>query len=78
MAITLVTHGVEGAFATDLCPLASHGPWLQVYLGKEENDKILQDITALLNQSGGHNKLERSLPLSIEWSELHIKISVCP
>ncbi|XP_064344439.1 suppressor of fused homolog isoform X1 [Camelus dromedarius] len=37
MAITFVSTGVEGAFATEEHPYAAHGPWLQVqehFLGK--------------------------------------------
>lgn len=30
-AITFVSTGVEGAFATEEHPYAAHGPWLQVY-----------------------------------------------
>lgn len=30
MAITFVSTGVEGAFATEEHPYAAHGPWLQV------------------------------------------------
>lgn len=31
-AITFVSTGVEGAFATEEHPYAAHGPWLQVYI----------------------------------------------
>lgn len=30
-AITFVSTGVEGAFATEEHPYAAHGPWLQVH-----------------------------------------------
>lgn len=30
-AITFVSTGVEGAFATEEHPFAAHGPWLQVF-----------------------------------------------
>ena len=50
VAITLVSAGVEGAFATAVSPLVAHGPWLQVYLSKEECRKIATNLDQLVHQ----------------------------
>ena len=50
MAITLLSGGVEGGFASESCPLVAHGPWLQVYLGHKESSRILSDVDQLLAQ----------------------------
>ena len=43
-AITFVSTGVEGAFATEEHPYAAHGPWLQVY-----TDNLTLSFSAVLS-----------------------------
>lgn len=71
VAITLIGAGVEGSFATDTSPLVAHGLWLQVYLGKQQGKKILQDLDQLLKPQTSHQ-----LPLSLEWRDLNLKVTV--
>ncbi|XP_058154584.1 suppressor of fused homolog isoform X1 [Dasypus novemcinctus] len=47
MAITFVSTGVEGAFATEEHPYAAHGPWLQILLTEEFVEKMLEDLEDL-------------------------------
>ena len=48
VAITLVCAGVQGAFADERHPYASHGPWLQVFIGEEFVDPFLADLEKAL------------------------------
>jgi len=48
VAITLVCTGVQGAFADEGHPYASHGPWLQVFVGEEFFDPFLADLEKAL------------------------------
>ncbi|MBN3295849.1 SUFU protein, partial [Amia calva] len=71
-AITFVSTGVEGAFATEEHPYAAHGPWLQILLTEEFVERMLddlEDLTALL---------ETKLPKEYSWPEKKLKISILP
>uniref|UniRef100_A0A8C6JK87 Suppressor of fused homolog n=1 Tax=Melopsittacus undulatus TaxID=13146 RepID=A0A8C6JK87_MELUD len=46
-AITFVSTGVEGAFATEEHPYAAHGPWLQILLTEEFVERMLEDLEDL-------------------------------
>ncbi|KAF5890874.1 suppressor of fused isoform X1, partial [Clarias magur] len=46
-AITFVSTGVEGAFATEEHPYAAHGPWLQILLTEELVERMLGDLQDL-------------------------------
>ena len=48
VAITLVCTGVQGAFADEGHPYASHGPWLQVFVGEEFFGPFLADLEKAL------------------------------
>jgi suppressor of fused-like protein len=69
--ITFVSDGIEGAWASEMSRLVASGSWLQVYLGKQDGKKILEDIQHLLI-----NNLEHQLPATLEWPELHLRVTV--
>ncbi|XP_026879385.1 suppressor of fused homolog isoform X2 [Electrophorus electricus] len=71
-AITFVSTGVEGAFATEEHPYAAHGPWLQILLTEEFVEKMLGDIQDLSNRE------ESKLPREYSWPDKKLKISVLP
>uniref|UniRef100_A0A672GNJ2 Suppressor of fused homolog n=1 Tax=Salarias fasciatus TaxID=181472 RepID=A0A672GNJ2_SALFA len=81
-AITFVSTGVEGAFATEEHPYAAHGPWLQVHthtrtqnlilLTEEFVEQMLGDIQEL------NTREETKLPKEYSWPEKKLKISVLP
>uniref|UniRef100_H3DGH5 Suppressor of fused homolog n=1 Tax=Tetraodon nigroviridis TaxID=99883 RepID=H3DGH5_TETNG len=71
-AITFVSSGVEGAFATEEHPYAAHGPWLQILLTEEFVEQMLGDIQEL------NTRDETKLPKEYNWPEKKLKISVLP
>uniref|UniRef100_A0A8C7WQ17 Suppressor of fused homolog n=1 Tax=Oryzias sinensis TaxID=183150 RepID=A0A8C7WQ17_9TELE len=78
-AITFVSTGVEGAFATEEHPYAAQGPWLQVkadniliLLTEEFVDQMLGDLQEL------NSREETKLPREYSWPEKKLKISVLP
>lgn len=71
-AITFVSSGVEGAFATEEHPYAAHGPWLQILLTEEFVEQMLSDIRELNTHE------ESKLPKEYSWPEKKLKISVLP
>lgn len=73
-AITFVSDGIEGALATNECPLVVRGPWLHVYLSKHGGETILKDLDQLLKLPSGPEQL--SLPLTLEWRALNLKVTV--
>ncbi|XP_010624811.1 suppressor of fused homolog [Fukomys damarensis] len=72
MAITFVSTGVEGAFATEEHPYAAHGPWLQILLTEEFVEKMLEDLEDLTSPE------EFKLPKEYSWPEKKLKISILP
>ncbi|XP_051946404.1 suppressor of fused homolog isoform X2 [Xyrauchen texanus] len=70
-AITFVSTGVEGAFATEEHPYAAHGPWLQILLTEELVEQMLADIQDLSSH-------ESKLPKEYSWPDKKLKISVLP
>ncbi|XP_051504756.1 suppressor of fused homolog isoform X2 [Myxocyprinus asiaticus] len=70
-AITFVSTGVEGAFATEEHPYAAHGPWLQILLTEEFVEQMLADIQDL-------SSCESKLPKEYSWPDKKLKISVLP
>lgn len=70
VAITLMSDGVEGAIATHAQPFIAQGPWLQVYLGKQSSKKVLADIDGVLQHQ------PPPLPLSLEWQDIQLKLTV--
>uniref|UniRef100_A0AAY4E2H7 Suppressor of fused homolog n=1 Tax=Denticeps clupeoides TaxID=299321 RepID=A0AAY4E2H7_9TELE len=76
-AITFVSSGVEGAFATEQHPYAAHGPWLQVsiqliLLTEDFVEQMLSELQDLSSRG------ESKLPKEYSWSEKKLKISVLP
>ncbi|XP_015203321.2 suppressor of fused homolog isoform X3 [Lepisosteus oculatus] len=71
-AITFVSTGVEGAFATEENPYAAHGPWLQILLTEEFVEKMLEDLEDLTAHE------EPKLPKEYSWPEKKLKISILP
>ncbi|XP_077874608.1 suppressor of fused homolog isoform X4 [Ictidomys tridecemlineatus] len=69
MAITFVSTGVEGAFATEEHPYAAHGPWLQILLTEEFVEKMLEDLEDLTSpeENLGSRRVIRPQP-SLIWS----------
>lgn len=49
-AVTLVSDGVEGAFANEHQPFAYQGSWLQIYFSKELCQDILHSLQQLLGK----------------------------
>ncbi|ERE79581.1 putative suppressor of fused like protein [Cricetulus griseus] len=72
MAITFVSTGVEGAFATEEHPYAAHGPWLQILLTEEFVEKMLEDLEELTSPE------EFKLPKEYSWPEKKLKVSILP
>uniref|UniRef100_A0A8C1XCK9 Suppressor of fused homolog n=1 Tax=Cyprinus carpio TaxID=7962 RepID=A0A8C1XCK9_CYPCA len=70
-AITFVSTGVEGAFATEEHPYAAHGPWLQILLTEEFVEQMLADVQDL-------SPRESKLPKEYSWPDKKLKISVLP
>ncbi|KAG9341136.1 hypothetical protein JZ751_019890 [Albula glossodonta] len=70
-AITFVSTGVEGAFATEEHPYAAHGPWLQILLTEEFVERMLEDLQDL-------NAEETKLPKEYCWPDRKLKISILP
>ncbi|XP_073452250.1 suppressor of fused homolog isoform X3 [Aquarana catesbeiana] len=71
-AITFVSTGVEGAFATEEHPYAAHGPWLQILLTEELVERMLEDLEDLSSPE------EMKLPKEYSWPEKKLKISILP
>lgn len=71
-AITFVSTGVEGAFATEEHPYAAHGPWLQILITEEHVDQMLVDLHDLSVRE------EFKLPKEYSWPDKKLKISVLP
>ncbi|XP_018580681.1 suppressor of fused homolog isoform X5 [Scleropages formosus] len=71
-AITFVSMGVEGAFATEEHPYAAHGPWLQVLLTEELVEQMLDDLQDLTARE------EPILPKEYSWPDKKLKISILP
>ncbi|XP_058241925.1 suppressor of fused homolog isoform X2 [Hemibagrus wyckioides] len=71
-AITFVSTGVEGAFATEEHPYAAHGPWLQILLTEEFVEHMLGDIQDLSIRD------EFKLPKEYSWPDKKLKISILP
>ncbi|MBN3284624.1 SUFU protein, partial [Polyodon spathula] len=71
-AITFVSTGVEGAFATEEHPYAAHGPWLQILLTEEFIERMLEDLEDLTAQE------VPKLPKEYSWPEKKLKISILP
>ncbi|KTG02143.1 hypothetical protein cypCar_00011722 [Cyprinus carpio] len=71
-AITFVSTGVEGAFATEEHPYAAHGPWLQILLTEEFVEQMLADIQDLSTREVS------KLPKEYSWPDKKLKISVLP
>lgn len=72
--ITFVSDGIEGACATNVRPLVACGSWLQVYLGKQDGKKLLQDIDHLLLAK--NTCLDQQFPVTLKWPELHLTATV--
>ncbi|CAH6945922.1 Sufu [Phodopus roborovskii] len=72
MAITFVSTGVEGAFATEEHPYAAHGPWLQILLTEEFVEKMLEDLEELTSPE------EFKLPKEYSWPEKKLRVSILP
>ena len=72
--ITFVSDGIEGAWATDTTPLVASGPWLQVYLKKQDGKKLLEDIDHLLLAK--KPSLVQQFPVILEWPALHLTVTV--
>ncbi|XP_052427949.1 suppressor of fused homolog isoform X2 [Carassius gibelio] len=71
-AITFVSTGVEGAFATEEHPYAAHGPWLQILLTEEFVEQMLADVRDLSTREMS------KLPKEYSWPDKKLKISVLP
>ncbi|XP_017319771.2 suppressor of fused homolog isoform X1 [Ictalurus punctatus] len=71
-AITFVSTGVEGAFATEEHPYAAHGPWLQILLTEEFVEHMLGDLQDLSVRD------ESKLPKEYSWPDKKLKISILP
>ncbi|XP_026134489.1 suppressor of fused homolog isoform X4 [Carassius auratus] len=71
-AITFVSTGVEGAFATEEHPYAAHGPWLQILLTEEFVEQMLAEIQDLSTREVS------KLPKEYSWPDKKLKISVLP
>ncbi|MGH0157657.1 UNVERIFIED_CONTAM: hypothetical protein FKN15_057321 [Acipenser sinensis] len=71
-AITFVSTGVEGAFATEEHPYAAHGPWLQILLTEEFVERMLEDLEDLTARE------VPKLPREYSWPEKKLKISILP
>ncbi|KAF4105655.1 suppressor of fused homolog isoform X3 [Onychostoma macrolepis] len=71
-AITFVSTGVEGAFATEEHPYAAHGPWLQILLTEEFVEQMLADVQDLSTREVS------KLPKEYSWPDKKLKISVLP
>ncbi|XP_069756259.1 suppressor of fused homolog isoform X1 [Narcine bancroftii] len=71
-AITFVSTGVEGAFATEEHPYAAHGPWLQILLNEEFVERMLEDLEDLATPE------EVKLPKEYSWPEKKLKITILP
>ncbi|MGH0134482.1 UNVERIFIED_CONTAM: hypothetical protein FKN15_055036 [Acipenser sinensis] len=71
-AITFVSTGVEGAFATEEHPYAAHGPWLQILLTEEFVERMLEDLEDLTARE------VPKLPKEYSWPEKKLKISILP
>uniref|UniRef100_A0A8C5R312 Suppressor of fused homolog n=1 Tax=Leptobrachium leishanense TaxID=445787 RepID=A0A8C5R312_9ANUR len=71
-AITFVSTGVEGAFATEEHPYAAHGPWLQILLTEELVEKMLEDLEDLSSPE------DLKLPKEYSWPANKLKISILP
>ncbi|XP_010712942.2 suppressor of fused homolog [Meleagris gallopavo] len=71
-AITFVSTGVEGAFATEEHPYAAHGPWLQILLTEEFVERMLEDLEDL------NSPEEFKLPKEYSWPEKKLKVSILP
>ncbi|XP_034041061.1 suppressor of fused homolog isoform X2 [Thalassophryne amazonica] len=71
-AITFVSTGVEGAFASEEHPYAAHGPWLQILLTEEFVEQMIGDLQDL------NTCEETKLPKEYSWPEKKLKISVLP
>nr|XP_042701123.1 suppressor of fused homolog isoform X1 [Chrysemys picta bellii] len=71
-AITFVSTGVEGAFATEEHPYAAHGPWLQILLTEEFVERMLEDLEDLTSPE------EFKLPKEYSWPEKKLKVSILP
>ncbi|KAB5581884.1 hypothetical protein PHYPO_G00180710 [Pangasianodon hypophthalmus] len=71
-AITFVSTGVEGAFATEEHPYAAHGPWLQILLTEEFVEHMLGDLQDL------NIRDESKLPKEYSWPDKKLKISILP
>ncbi|KAI5606856.1 suppressor of fused-like [Silurus asotus] len=71
-AITFVSTGVEGAFATEEHPYAAHGPWLQILLTEEFVEHMLSDLQDLSICE------ESKLPKEYSWPDKKLKISILP
>ncbi|XP_003382357.1 PREDICTED: suppressor of fused homolog [Amphimedon queenslandica] len=69
VAITLVSSGIEGAFADEEHPLASQGTWLHVFISKSDIDMMLKDIRIL-------NDPSLKLPCTFKWASKKLSISV--
>ena len=50
-AVTLMTDGVDGAFADEHQPFAYQESWLQIYLGQEFCQDLLHSLEPILSQS---------------------------
>ncbi|KAJ8418100.1 hypothetical protein AAFF_G00138090 [Aldrovandia affinis] len=71
-AITFVSTGVEGAFATEEHPYAAHGPWLQILLTEEFVERMLEDLQDISASE------ETKLPKEFCWPDRKLKISILP
>ncbi|XP_039631262.1 suppressor of fused homolog isoform X1 [Polypterus senegalus] len=71
-AITFVSMGVEGSFATEEHPYAAHGPWLQILLTEEFVERMLEDLDDLTTHE------DDKLPKEFSWPEKKLKISILP
>uniref|UniRef100_A0A8B9HA78 Suppressor of fused homolog n=1 Tax=Astyanax mexicanus TaxID=7994 RepID=A0A8B9HA78_ASTMX len=86
-AITFVSTGVEGAFATEEHPYAAHGPWLQTLnpvssprLGLWQlilfTEEFVEQMLADIQDLSMHE--ESKLPKEYSWPDKKLKISVLP
>ena len=63
---------MEGALATPTSPLVARGRWLHIYLKKDNGKTMLREFGLLQQQLVGQSPL----PLTLEWRELKLKLTV--
>ncbi|NXN26279.1 SUFU protein, partial [Nycticryphes semicollaris] len=77
-AITFVSTGVEGAFATEEHPYAAHGPWLQVREPPPFFSPFLLYCCSDIHELVLFAVLQFKLPKEYSWPEKKLKVSILP